>query len=153
MLSYKINNCSQQEIKDLLSQFDPYSFIPNTHLRDENLSDWLLKLSSNACVLTCYFDQELAATMFFYANDVAVIKKEGYCTYFCVLPKYRRYGIASYSINVVKSYLRKKEITHFRLQCAKRNIAANKLYLKNAFSVVAEDDNCYTLVSRTIEEG
>lgn len=149
MLSYKINNCSQQEIKDILSLFDQYSFIPNTHLCDKNLGDWLTKLSSNACVFTCYLDQELAGTMFFYANDVAVSNKEGYCTYFCVLPKYRRYGIASYSINVVKSYLSKKGITHFRLQCAKHNIAAYKLYLKNAFSVVAEDDNYYTMVSRT----
>ncbi len=152
MLSYSINKYSQQEIKDILSLFDPYSFIPNNHLVDEKLYEWLTKLSSNAYVLTCYIDQEIAATMFFYANDIAVKRNEGYCSYFCVLPKYRRYGVATYSINIVKSYLKDKGIANFKLQCAKQNKAAYKLYLKNGFSVVAEDNNNFTLVSQISED-
>ena len=149
MLSYKIRKCSEKEINEILSKFDQYSFIPNSHICDDNLEDWLKKLSLNADILTCYLSQVLVGTMFFYANDVAVRNKEGFCTYFCILPEYRRYGIASYSLDVVKSFMKKKGITTFRLRCAKSNIAAYNLYLKNGFIVLDEDEEYYTLITQT----
>lgn len=116
---------------------------------DDKLGDWLRKLSLNADILTCYLGQILVGTMFFYANDLAVNNKEGFCTYFCVLPEYRRFGIASYSLDVVKSFMKKKGITKFRLKCEKSNIAAYNLYLKNGFNVVDVDEVFYTLLSKT----
>lgn len=149
MFSCKIRKCSEKEISEILSIFDQYSFIPNSHMCDDNLEDWLKKLSLNADILTCYLGEVLVGTMFFYANDVAVRNKEGFCTYFCILPEYRRYGIASYSLDVVKSYMKNKGISQFRLKCAKANKAAFNLYLKNSFFVVDEDIDYYTLISQT----
>ena len=151
--SCKIRKCSNQEIRDLLILFDPVSFKPNSHLCDTNLESWLTKLSSHAQILTCYLNQVLVGTLFFYANDIALARKEGFCSYFCVLPEYRKQGIASYSLQETKSYLKKRGITHFRLKCAKSNIVAYEFYIKNGFVVVDVDNEFYTLVSLTSNDG
>lgn len=129
--------------------FDSYSFIPNSHKNDVKFDKWLSKLSKNASILTYYFDNILVGTLFFYDNEVAVKNDEGFCTYFCVFPEFRRSGIASQMLQVIKLHLNRKGISRFKLKCAKSNIAAYRLYRKNGFFVVDSNEDDYTLLSLT----
>ena len=149
MFTYKISNCSVEEIVSLLMRFDPYSDKPYSFRDNEDLKEWPQKLSDKAKVIVCNHDVDVVGCLFFYANDIAKKNKEGYCIFFCVLPDYRRCGIASEMIKRVKSYLSSEEIPYFKLKCAKANIPAFKLYQKMGFDIINEDGRTYTMVAKT----
>lgn len=151
MFSYIIKNCTVNEIVRLLALFDPYSDRPYSFRDNEEKKKWPEKFEAKADSIICYNDKEdVVGCLFFYDNEMAMKNQEGYCVFFCVLPDYRRSGIASEMIFRVKKHLNSKGIPVFKLKCAKSNIAALNLYKKSGFDVVDDDGRAYTLVSKTI---
>lgn len=152
MFTYLIKNCTVNEIVSLLTLFDPYSDKPYSFRDDEDKKKWPEKLATYADSIICYNDNEdIVGCLFFYDNEIAKKNQEGYCVFFCVLPDYRRYGIASEMILRVKTHLNSKGIPTFKLKCAKSNNAAFSLYKKTGFDVVDDDGRAVTMVSKTTE--
>lgn len=149
MFNYIIKKLSATEINKILIQFDPYSDKPYSFRDNEELKAWPLKLSRFASVITCYDKNKIVACMFFYSNDIAVLNDEGYVVFFCVLPEYRKNGIASNILRLAKLQLKEKGISKLKLRCAKSNIEAYGLYTKNGFSVIDEDEEHYMLITQT----
>ena len=150
MFTFEIKRRTVEEIVQLLTIFDPYSDKPYSFRDSANQKLWPEKLATLANCIVCYdINVQTIGTLFFYDNEVAVKNQEGYCVFFCVLPEYRRCGVASQMIEKVKEHLRLIGIPNFKLRCSKTNIPAFKLYQKTGFVVVDEDDNKYTLVSTT----
>ncbi|MBR5673739.1 MAG: GNAT family N-acetyltransferase [Muribaculaceae bacterium] len=152
MFTFLIKNCTVNEIVSLLTLFDPYSDRPYSFRDDEDNRKWPEKLAANANSIICYNDKEdVIGCLFFYDNEIALRNQEGYCVFFCVLPDYRRSGIASEMIFRVKKHLNSKGIPFFKLKCAKSNNAAFSLYKKTGFDVVDDDGRAFTMVSKTKE--
>lgn len=152
MFTYLIKNCTVNEIVSLLTLFDPYSDKPYSFRDDEDKKKWPEKLAAYSDSIICYNDNEdIVGCLFFYDNEIAKKNQEGYCVFFCVLPDYRRYGIASEMILRVKTHLNCKGIPTFKLKCAKSNNAAFNLYKKTGFVVVEDDGRAVTMVSKTTE--
>lgn len=152
MLKYIIKNCTVEEIVSILTLFDPYSDRPYSFRDDEGIRRWPEKLAAKADSIICYNDKgSVIGCLFFYDNEVAITNQEGYCVFFCILPNFRRCGIAFEMIHRVKKHLNSKGIPFFKLKCAKSNNAAFNLYKKTGFIVVADDGRTVTMVSKTME--
>ena len=149
MYSYDIKKMSSEDIERILLLFDPYSDKPNSFRGNKELKDWPKKLSDNAMILTCSDGNDVVGCIFYYENEFAIKNQEGYIVFFCVLPDYRRYGIASKMIQILKSRLSSIGIPHLRIRCAKSNIAAFRLYQKMSFDIVNDDGTVYDMVSDT----
>lgn len=149
MLSYVIESKSVDEIVDILTMFDPYTDKPYSFRDSENQKQWPEKLSNYSNSIVCYNEGLTVGTMFFYDNEIAAKNQEGYCVFFCVLPEYRRCGVASEIVKRVKAHLKNRGIANFKLKCAKCNIAALKLYLKSGFVIIDDDGRVFTMLSKT----
>jgi ribosomal protein S18 acetylase RimI-like enzyme len=150
MYTFEIKRRTVAEIVQLLTIFDPYSDKPYSFRDSANQKQWPEKLAALANCIVCYdINGQAIGTLFFYDNEVAIKNQEGYCVFFCVLPEYRRCGVASQMIEKVKEHLKSIGIPNFKLKCSKTNIAAFKLYQKTGFDVIDEEENKYVLVSRT----
>ena len=149
MFSYTIKNRSVEEIVKVLTFLDPYTDKPFSFRDNKDKKSWPEKLAAKANSIICSGDDDKTiGCMFFYDNDMAIKNREGFCVFFCVHPEYRRCGIASEIISRVKSHLKNKGIPFFKLKCAKYNIAALRVYLKNGFCIVDDDGRSFTMLSR-----
>lgn len=116
-------------------------------IESENLDAYILKLKSNAELVTHYVAGELAGFVAFYCNDES--KNMSFITLVLLSPEHRGLGLASCMIDYTLKYSKRKGFKRCALEVNMDNAPAIKLYQKYGFSIKSEISEKYFMTINT----
>lgn len=132
------------EITDTVEKIKAY-FSYTLNNVDFNLSDFINKIYNFGMCYNAYYNNDLAGTIMFYANDS--VSKSAYISIIAVTEAYRGKKVSDFLLNICFRECIKLGMKKIKLQVRKDNVIAKNLYEKNDFKEIdSNDDTIYMLI-------